>query len=122
MGSFAAGQVVLLPFPYSDLSRSKLRPAVLVADASRGDWIACQITSNPYADSGALMLTATDFRSGGLQRVSFVRPLKLVTGTDILFHSSAGWLHHSTLERIRVAIIAGIAGGGPEQEDLHRRM
>jgi len=47
MGPFAAGQVVLLPFPFSDLSRSKFRPALLLADAGRGDWIACQITRKP---------------------------------------------------------------------------
>ncbi len=54
MGSFAAGQVVLLPFPFSDLTQNKLRPALLLAKAGRGDWIACQITSNPYADPHAI--------------------------------------------------------------------
>jgi mRNA interferase MazF len=37
MGAFAAGQVVLLPFPFSDLTRSKLRPALLLADAGRDE-------------------------------------------------------------------------------------
>ena len=36
MGSFAAGQVVVVRFPFSDLSASKLRPAVVLADAGRG--------------------------------------------------------------------------------------
>jgi len=64
MGTFAAGQVVVLPFPFSDLSRNKLRPALLLAEAGRGDWIACQITSNPYADSYAMELRDTDFSIG----------------------------------------------------------
>ena len=34
----SAGSVVLVPFPFSDLSQSKLRPAVVLADAGRGDW------------------------------------------------------------------------------------
>ena len=34
----AAGEVVLVPFPFSDLSQSKLRPAVCLADAGRGGW------------------------------------------------------------------------------------
>jgi len=38
----AAGGVVLVPFPFSDLSEAKLRPAVVLADAGRGDWILCQ--------------------------------------------------------------------------------
>ena len=50
--------VVVLPFPFSDLSRNKYRPALVLADAGRGDWIACQITSNPYSDPRALALRA----------------------------------------------------------------
>lgn len=45
MGTLAAGQIAVLPFPFSDLSQKKLRPALLLADAGRGDWIACQITT-----------------------------------------------------------------------------
>ena len=70
MGAFAAGHVVLLPFPFSDLTRSKLRTALLLADAGRDDWIASQITSNPYADPHAILLDQNDFTSGGLQRAS----------------------------------------------------
>jgi mRNA interferase MazF len=40
----------MVPFPFSDLSQSRLRPAIVLADAARGDWILCQVTSNPYAD------------------------------------------------------------------------
>ena len=50
MGSFAAGAVVLVRFPFSDPSQSKLRPAVVLAGAGRGDWLLCQITSKPYSD------------------------------------------------------------------------
>jgi mRNA interferase MazF len=39
------GAVVLVHFPLSDLSETKLRPAVALADAGRGDWILCQVTS-----------------------------------------------------------------------------
>ena len=50
MGAFTAGQVVVLPFPFSDLTRNKFRPALLLAEVGRGDWIACQITSNAFAE------------------------------------------------------------------------
>jgi hypothetical protein len=35
----AAGTVVLVPFPFSDLSQAKLWPAVVLAHVGRGDWI-----------------------------------------------------------------------------------
>ena len=52
----AVGEVVLVPFPFSDLSQSKVRPAVCLADAGRGDWALCQITSSPYGDPMGLPL------------------------------------------------------------------
>jgi mRNA interferase MazF len=41
MGKFTVGQVVVIPFPFSVLSLKKLRPALLLADAGKGDWIVC---------------------------------------------------------------------------------
>lgn len=63
MSTPAAGEVALVPFPFSDLSQSKVRPAVCLADAGRGDWVLCQITSSPYGDPAATALDAPDFAS-----------------------------------------------------------
>ncbi len=77
MVTLAAGEVVVVPFPFSDLSQSKVRPAVCLADVGRGDWVLCQITSNPYGDSAAIPLDASDFAAGGLMLASFARPGRL---------------------------------------------
>lgn len=74
MGAPAAGTVVLVPFPFSDLSRAKLRPALVLVDVGRDGWILCQITSNPYADTLAVALTYDDFLMGSLRTISYVRP------------------------------------------------
>ena len=50
MGPPAIGDVVLIPFPYSDLSQAKRRPALVIADVGMGDFVLCQITSRSYAD------------------------------------------------------------------------
>jgi len=112
MGTFTAGQVVVLPFPFSDLSRSKLRPALLLADAGRGDWIACQITSNPFADTRAVEITDADFAGGGLQRLSYARPGKLFTAHQGLFAGNAGALHAERLTAVRDAVIRLLTGRG----------
>ena len=62
----SVGMVVTVRFPFSDLSSSKKRPAVVLAPSGRGDWILCQITSNAYADSGAVKLGNADFLQGSL--------------------------------------------------------
>ncbi|HUD22218.1 MAG TPA: type II toxin-antitoxin system PemK/MazF family toxin [Acidobacteriaceae bacterium] len=106
MGVFAAGQVALLPFPFSDLSRNKLRPAVLLAGASREDWIVCQITSNPYGDNHSFPLAPSDFSSGMLQHVSYVRPGKVFTAHESLIATVVGTLKPEMLTSVRNAVIA----------------
>ena len=77
----SAGGIVLVLFPFSDLSQAKLRPAVALADAGRDDWILCQVTSNPYGDLRAVRLTASSFDSGSLRSESYARPGKLFTAS-----------------------------------------
>ncbi|MBF0613950.1 MAG: MazF family transcriptional regulator [Magnetococcales bacterium] len=105
MGTFATGQVILLPFPFSDLSRSKYRPAVILAYAGRGDWVLSQITSNPYADLLAVELRQEGFAFGGLQRISYARPGKLFTAHESLFAVVAGQLHHTVFVDLVMCVI-----------------
>lgn len=106
MGGLAAGQVALVSFPFSDLSRSKIRPAVVLADAGRGDWLLCQVTSNPYADTNAVALEDKDFASGSLRRISYARPGKLFTGNETIFAGNAGHLTRDAHHRIAGSVIA----------------
>jgi mRNA interferase MazF len=100
------GEVVLVPFPFSDLSQSKVRPAVCLADAGRGDRVLCQITSKPYGDPLAIALDAPDFASGGLQVASFARPGKLFTAHSGLVLRRVGVLNAAALDRVLTAVIA----------------
>jgi len=102
----SAGQVVLVPFPFSDLSRAKLRPAVVLADAGRNDWILCQITSNPYGDSLAIRLVGESFDEGLLRVTSFARPGKLFTANQELMIAKAGTLKIGPFEQIVEAIMS----------------
>ncbi len=102
----SVGRVVLVPFPFSDLSQSKLRPAVCLADAGRGDWVLCQVTSTPYGDPSAVPLEAADFATGGLRVASYVRPGKLFTASSGLMVRSVGVLSSSARERVLEAVVA----------------
>ena len=78
------GMIVAIKFPFSDLSQTKLRPALVLADAGKGDWVLCQITSKPYADPAAVKIDSSSFSSGQLPLVSYVRPGKLFTASEAL--------------------------------------
>jgi mRNA interferase MazF len=84
--------VILVRFPFSDLTGEKVRPAVVLADVGRGDWVLCQITSNPYGDPFAVPLTADDFRVGSLRVTSYARPGKLFTANRSLISGHVGEL------------------------------
>lgn len=111
MGTLATGSVVLVPFPFSDLSRSKLRPAVVLADAGRGDWILCQVTSNPYSDAQAIKLTEDSFRTGSLRVESYARPGKLFTANRDLIVRQVGDLKDESFRRIVNSVVALLQTG-----------
>ena len=100
-----ASAVVLVPFPFSDLAQAKLRPALVLADASRGDWILCQITSNPYGDGQAIELTDHSFQTGSLRVVSYVRPSKLFTANHSLIVAQVGIVKKDIFKQVIEAVI-----------------
>ena len=99
------GTVVLVRFPFSDLSGSKLRPAIILADTTRGDWILCQITSQPYTDSSAVEIANTDLANGSFRKDSYARPGKLFTANSAIMTRQIGELKSEKLEEIIRAII-----------------
>ena len=111
MGTFAAGQVVIVHFPFSDLTASKLRPAVVLAEAGRGDWILCQITSKSYGDDKAISLNAADFAHGSLRLTSYARPGKLFTAHGRLVANQAGELQPGKFSTVRDAVVRMIQKG-----------
>jgi mRNA interferase MazF len=107
----AAGTVVVVPFPFSDLSQTKRRPAVVLAGADRDDWILCQITSNPYGDHRAIILTTTSFITGALPVTSYARPEKLFTANAALMMAQVGTLKPETFKQMVEAIVAMLRTG-----------
>ena len=102
----SVGSVVLVRFPFSDLSTSKLRPAIVLAGVDRDDWILCQVTSNPYSDPRAIKINEPDFASGSLMRTSYARPGKLFSANTSLMHRVVGTLNELKLTAVVDAVVA----------------
>jgi mRNA interferase MazF len=88
----APGVVVVVRFPFSDLSSSKFRPAVVLASAGNSDWLLCQVTSNAWSDPEAIELPQSAFASGGLHGTGYARPGKVFTAHASLVSGHAGVL------------------------------
>jgi len=108
----SAGGIVLVPFPFSDLSQAKLRPAVALADAGRGDWVLCQVTSNPYGDPRAVHLTSTSFDSGSLRSDSYARPGKLFTASRELMVAEVAILSPEARAQLIDAVVRILLSAG----------
>jgi mRNA interferase MazF len=105
-----SGDIVLLRFPYSDLSGAKLRPAVVVAKVDRGDFVACQITSNAAIRREMISLTPASFSRGALNVASFVLPGKLFTAQDSIVIKTVARLTDVARDQVKDAVVRVIRG------------
>lgn len=81
------GEVVLIPFPFSDLQAAKRRPVLILRSCERfGDFLAAAITSQAGHEDGCI-LSANDLAEGELPKTSWVRVSKLYTlNRDCVFN------------------------------------
>jgi len=104
MARFVKGDVVIVPFPFSDLTQAKRRPALVVAELQGNDLILCQITSQLFRDQYVIAINSDDFESGTLRQSSNIRPNRLFTADQQIVLYKAG---HLKLEKTE-AVIAKI--------------
>lgn len=79
MERFVKGDIVVVPFPFSDLTKAKRRPAIVIADLEDNDVILCQITSQSIRDNYAVFISESDYEQGTLKRKSNVRTNRIFT-------------------------------------------
>jgi mRNA interferase MazF len=104
MGKPVVGEVVVLPFPQTNLQAGKRRPALVLADLIGGDLILCQITSQARSDGYSIPLTAPDFERGRLAQASFVRPNRLFTVERSVILYAAAKVTNPKLEEVKARI------------------
>jgi mRNA interferase MazF len=104
MGKPVVGEVVVLPFPQSNLQAGKRRPDLVVADLTGDDLILCQITSRARSDGYAVPLTVADFEQGRLAVDSFIRPNRLFTVESSVILYAAGKVKPDKLKEARSKI------------------
>ena len=105
MARFVKGEVVVVPFPFSDLTRSRRRPAFVVAELDGDDIILCQITSQTVRDNYSISLKDSDFETGGLRQKSNIRPNRLFTADSHIVLYSVGKSKPEKIKEITESII-----------------
>ena len=118
MMTFQRGDIVLEPFPFTDLTRPKVRPAVVVSPSSFNrtslDIMLAAISSRipPTSADTELIIRqgSADFRTTGLRVSSVIRATKLITMQQTLISATLGRLsnHHIDELDIRLARAIGL--------------
>jgi mRNA interferase MazF len=107
---YARGDVVVIPFPFSDLSQSKRRPALVVARSGPQDFILCQITSKSVRDGLEVPIEQSDFGAGSLNQSSNVRPNRLFTADGAIIAYKAGALTPGAMQRVTERLVRIVRG------------
>ncbi|MGR3309868.1 MAG: type II toxin-antitoxin system PemK/MazF family toxin [Candidatus Brocadiales bacterium] len=105
MARFVKGDVIVVPFPFSDLTQAKRRPALVISVLDDEDLILCQITSRSFRDNYAISLDGEDFEAGTLKRSSNVRPNRIFTADSHIILYRVGNLKPDKLNEIVEKVI-----------------
>lgn len=100
MERYLKGDVVIIPFPYSNLRQCKKRPALVLASLKGEDVILCQISSQFRKHRFAVPLEEQHFVEGGLPIPSFVHCELVFTVSKRMIIRKVGTINMGTLVRV----------------------
>ena len=88
--AFQKGDIVLIPFPYTDLSAAKTRPAVVVSSSAyhnfRSELLLAYISSQLTKANPTLDYILADWAITGLPKLSFVRTKIAAIDPSLVVH------------------------------------
>ena len=105
MERFVKGDVVVLPFPYTDFSGAKKRPAVVVANLKGQNIILAQITTNQRNEEDLVNLSKKDFSSGSLSSDSFIMVSLIFTADSSRISYKAGKMKQEKVKEVQSKLV-----------------
>lgn len=105
MEGFVKGDVVVLPFPFSNLINLRKRPALVLANLQGDDFIVCQITGESRKDNYSIELKEDNFVKRSLNKKSIIRPNKLFTADRSIILYKIGSLNKNKIKEVENKII-----------------
>ena len=100
MAEFIKGDIVVIPFPFSNLSKVKKRPAFVVSELAGDDVILCQITSQTIKDKYSISLSKNDFVTGNLLVKSNIRPNRIFTADKNIILYKVGNIKENKIREV----------------------
>lgn len=110
MEGLVKGDIVVMPFPFTDLKATKKRPAIVITPLVGDDLIVCQITGKIKDDNYAVELKDVNIVYGKLKGDSYIRTNKIFTADKSIIEYKVGNLKKEKITEVENKIIKIIKG------------
>jgi len=105
MERFVKGDIVVMPFPFTDLKATKKRPALIITSLVGDDLIVCQITGKIKEDSYVVELKDSEIIGGKLKGNSYIRTNKIFTADKSIIDYKVGILKKEKIIEVENMLI-----------------
>jgi len=106
MERLVKGDIIVIDFPFSNLTQFKPRPVLIIKIPKGEDFIVNQITGTSYEKSVEVKIENKDFSKGGLKRDSYLRLDKIFSIEKSLIKYKIGSLKPEKFKEIMDKIIS----------------
>jgi len=107
--TYEPGDIVLVPFPFTNLTTAKRRPVLVLSsrdfNAQSNDFIVCGITSNLANASHSVLIDNQDMAKGRLPAPSRIKVGKIATLLQSLSLRTVGRVKADVLARARKELL-----------------
>ena len=107
------GEVVLVPFPFTDLSEVKRRPVLILSNrahnSSSKDFICCGMTSNPANRRNSILIDPTEMAEGSIPVRSRIKYDRVFTLDRSLVVKALGMVSEQKLATVKRGLISLLA-------------
>lgn len=107
--SFEQGDILLIAFPFSDLTKAKQRPVLVLSNKnhnySSSDFICCGITSNLNNKKYSIILDKSDMQQGNIPKTSRIKFNKIFTLEKSLVIKRIGRINVKKLRQVQKALM-----------------
>jgi mRNA interferase MazF len=102
---YKQGEIVIVPFPFSDLSSIKQRPVLVLSkntdNEKSEDIITCGITSNIKDSKYSVLIKNEDLTEGKVPKISRIKVDKLFTISQDIAKKKVGRINKETFEKVK---------------------
>ena len=106
---YKQGEIVIVPFPFSDLSSIKQRPVLILSknidNEKVEDIVTCGITSNVKNSKYSVLIENEDLIEGEVPKISRVKVDKLFTISQDIVKKKVGRINKESFEKVKSEFI-----------------